>query len=199
LAIVICGITLCARAGGLKSDPAPVSQQAAGKSKFRTGLLICIASGLLSSMLNLAFAFGSPVTDAAVKAGTTPSNAQNAIWALAIGSGSLSNIGYAVWLLFHNKRWHAYGAAGVSGNWSASILMGALWMVGILVYGVGASALGSTGPILGWPLFMSTVIVTSNVWGFLTGEWKSAPPAALRWNFAGVSVLIVAIIVIGSV
>ncbi len=74
--------------------------------------------------------------------------------------------------------------------------MGVLWMAGVSVYGAGASALGDLGPIIGWPLFMSMVIITGNIWGFATGEWKQGPRAALRVNLAGVALLIVAIIVI---
>jgi hypothetical protein len=62
--------------------------------------------------------------------------------------------------------------------------------------GAGAAALGGLGPIIGCPLFMSMVIITGNVWGFATGEWKQAPLAALRMNLVGVALLIAAIAVI---
>jgi hypothetical protein len=43
---------------------------------------------------------------------------------------------------------------------------------------------------------MSTVIITGSVWGFATGEWRQAHPAALRLNLLGVALLIAAIAVI---
>jgi L-rhamnose-H+ transport protein len=204
LAIVLVGIALCGRAGGLKdaepsSPHGSVTTEGAGHSKFsryRAGLLICVASGILSSMLNLGLAFGAPIADAAVRTGASATGAQNAVWALAVGAGSVVNIGYTFFLLFRDDSWRAYRAAGSAKNWIASATMGVLWMFGIVVYGAGASSLGDLGTIIGWPLFMATVIVTSNMWGFATGEWRHARPAAVAYNIAGVIVLIAAILVI---
>jgi len=191
LAIVVCGINVCAKAGAMKH-----ASSAGEGTRFRAGLLICIGSGIFSSMLNLALAFGAPIAKAAVQAGATPSAAQNAIWALAVGAGSLANIGYTLRLLFRNKSWGRFNAAGSGKNILLATAMGILWMAGISVYGAGAAALGGLGPIIGWPLFMSMVIITGNVWGFATGEWKQAPVAALRTNLVGVALLIAAIAVI---
>jgi L-rhamnose-H+ transport protein len=191
LAIVLVGIALCGRAGGLKN-----AGPAAATSNYRTGLLICVASGILSSMLNLALAFGAPIADTAIRTGASAAGAQNAVWALAVGAGSLVNIGYTLFLIFRDESWHAYAAAGSARNWLAAAAMGVLWMFGIVVYGAGAASLGDLGAIIGWPLFMATVIITSNVWGFVTGEWRQARPAAVAYNLAGVIVLIVAVLVI---
>ncbi len=203
LAMVLGGIVLCARAGGLKNEardhrPAAVSALTGAdqRSKYRIGLLICIASGVLSSMLNLALAFGAPIAAAAVQAGATASQAQNAVWALAVSMGSLVNIGYTLFLLCRDQGWRAYGAAGSGRNWVAAAAMGVLWMLGIVVYGAGASALGDLGAVIGWPLFMATVIITGNGWGFVTGEWKHARPAAVAYNLGGVLVLVAAIMLI---
>jgi L-rhamnose-H+ transport protein len=191
LAIVVCGIIVCAKAGAMKN-----ASSASEGTRFRAGFLICIGSGIFSSMLNLALAFGAPIAEAAVQAGATPGAAQNAIWALAVGAGSLANIGYSLGLLFRNKSWNRFSTSGSGKNILLATAMGILWMAGVSVYGAGAAALGGLGPVIGWPLFMSTVIITGNVWGFATGEWKQAHPAALRLNLVGVALLIAAIAVI---
>jgi L-rhamnose-H+ transport protein len=191
LAIVICGIIASAVAGAKKT---------AGSTSigmhFRAGFLICIGSGIFNSMLNLALAFGAPIAEAAVQRGATPSAAQNAIWALAVTAGSFANIGYTLRLLFRNKSWGKFRVPGSGKNVLFGTAMGVLWMGGVSVYGAGAATLGNLGAIVGWPLFMSMVIVTGNVWGFATGEWKQAPPAALRMNLIGVALLVAAIVVI---
>lgn len=193
LAIVVFGIILCAKAGGLKSASDDGTNT---RSRYRAGLLICIGSGIFSSMLNLALAFGAPVADVAIQGGATPGAAQNAIWALAVGGGSIANIVYTLFLLSRNRSWGGFAASGSGRNFILAIVMGALWMAGVSVYGAGATALGDLGAVMGWPLFMSMVIITGNVWGFATGEWKQAPAAAMRLNFVGVAVLILAIAVI---
>lgn len=192
LAIVLVGIALCARAGGLKNPDAVRGNS----SSYRAGLLICLASGVLSSMLNLALAFGAPVAGSAIRTGATAAGAQNAVWALAVGTGALVNIGYTVLLLFRDRSWGVYRGGGNGASWVAAAAMGILWMLGIFAYGAGVSSMGNLGAIVGWPLFMATMIVTSNVWGFATEEWRGAPAAAVAYNIAGVMVLIVAILVI---
>lgn len=192
LGIVLVGIALCARAGGLKNAE-PTSARA---TNYRAGLLICIASGVLSSMLNLALAFGAPIADSAIRNGASPAGAQNAVWALAVGAGSVVNVAYTMFLLFRDDSWRTYRTCSSAKNWVASAMMGVLWILGIVAYGAGASSLGDLGAIIGWPLFMATMIVTSNIWGFATGEWRQAPAAAVAYDVAGVAVLIVAILVI---
>lgn len=193
LAIVICGIVICAKAGRMKSAAAPSEVT---RSRFRTGLILCIGSGIFSSMLNLALAFGAPVAETAAKAGATVTGGQNAIWALAVGAGSLANIAYTLLLLFRNRSWSNFGINGSARNMLLAAVMGILWMAGVFIYGAGAASLGKLGAVIGWPLFMSMVIISGNVWGLATGEWKDAPRSALFTNLVGVAFLIGAIVVI---
>jgi L-rhamnose-H+ transport protein len=68
--------------------------------------------------------------------------------------------------------------------------MGALWFSSLVVYGTAAAHMADLGPVLGWPLFMSGIILTSNVWGLALGEWKGAARTSLIIMFAGLSFLI---------
>jgi L-rhamnose-H+ transport protein len=69
-------------------------------------------------------------------------------------------------------------------------MMGVLWFGSTLIYGAATAELAGLGPILGWPLFMSSIIITSNVWGFVTGEWKTAGKKALTTMLTGILFLI---------
>jgi L-rhamnose-H+ transport protein len=149
-------------------------------------------------MLNLALAFGSPIATAAASVGATSSGAENAIWALATGSGALANVAYALFLLSRHNSWARFWKMGAAKEVIAPALMGVLWMSGIVVYGTGTVVLGKLGAVIGWPLFIASVIVTANTWAHLTGEWKHAPPAATRLNFAGIGALLLAIVGISS-
>ncbi len=74
--------------------------------------------------------------------------------------------------------------------------MGFLWYSGVVVYGMGADALGTLGGIIGWPVYMSVDIIAGLVWGFLGGEWKGASRTALGYCLAGIAILFLAIGVI---
>ena len=50
--------------------------------------------------------------------------------------------------------------------------------------------------LLGWPLFMVTIVLGSALWGVVTGEWKKASRRARVLMGSAVGVLVVAIIVL---
>jgi hypothetical protein len=64
---------------------------------------------------------------------------------------------------------------------------------------MGAASLGRLGPVAGWPVFMSTVIITANVLGFLSGEWRGARLSARVTEWAGIAFLVAAILVVSRV
>jgi hypothetical protein len=74
--------------------------------------------------------------------------------------------------------------------------MAFFWFASTLMYGVASGKLGELGPVLGWPFFMSLIVIMASVFGFLTGEWKNAGKTPLRVQMAGVAILVVAVIVL---
>jgi L-rhamnose-H+ transport protein len=193
-AIVLVGIFLCGRAGRIR-EQATLQSGASQRSGFGVALLICILAGIFSPMLNFTFVFGKPLQDQALAFGAAQSMASNAIWPLALGAGAIVNAGYCVWLLSRHGSWARFSGSG-AGHWMGGTAMGLLCFLSFLVYGLGATALGSLGGIVGWPLFMSMALITSNLLGAFTGEWKGAPRRAWLYSVAGMALLIVAITVI---
>lgn len=196
LGIVLGGICLCGVASGIKARALP-SANAQSVGKLRTGLIICVVSGMLASMLNLAMAFGEDITHSAIELGATSSKAPNSIWVLAVAFGAIANVGYCVWLLIRNRTSRAFRAPKSLSHWMMGVLMGGLWFGGVTIYGSGAAALGRWGAVLGWPLLMAMMIVTANVLGWLMGEWRTSPRKGRRTMIAGVAVLSMGICVIG--
>lgn len=194
--LVIVGIVFCAVAGRRRereaSTLAPMVQ-----AGFMVGLAICILSGIFSPMLNFAFVFGEELQRQAFAGGARASMAANPIWALTLTAGFVVNAGYCVYLLQKNRNWDLFAAPGVSvGYWLGGSLMGIVCFGSFMIYGMGATALGPLGGIVGWPLFMSMSLITSNMWGALTGEWKGASRRSYAYSLVGIGFLIVAISVI---
>lgn len=74
--------------------------------------------------------------------------------------------------------------------------MGLLWMFGMFAYGAGAAWLGELGPVLGWPLFMTVMVLAGNFWGAVTGEWRKAGPYAFTLLQFGNAAMVLAFVVI---
>jgi len=195
--LVTGGIVCCALAGRRRERDARAGATRVEGGGFLGGLAICVASGVLSSMLNFAFVFGAEIQRASAASGASRAMAANGLWALALGAGFVANGGYAVYLLTRNQTWRVFAAPARSGAyWGGALAMGSLLVGGFLAYGGGATALGSLGGVVGWPLLMSMSLITSNFWSALTGEWRGASPAAYRTSLTGTALLIAAIVVI---
>jgi L-rhamnose-H+ transport protein len=194
--IVLVGILFCAVAGRRRekevSKLAPMVQ-----SGFFVGLVICLLAGVFSAMLNFAFVFGEEMQRLAASNGAATSMAANSIWALTLTAGFMANAGYCVYLLQKNHTWGYFSlSTAPAGYWGGASLMGILCFGSFMVYGMGATAMGALGGIVGWPLFMAASLITSNAWGAVTGEWSGASRRSYAYSLIGIALLMVAITVI---
>jgi L-rhamnose-H+ transport protein len=195
--IVLGGIVLCAVAGGIRERAGGIATKIGPRTGYGAGLLICILAGVFSPMLNFSFVFGEELQRRALAAGASQAMASNAIWSLCLTAGFLANAGYAAILLSKNGTWRLFSLArSTPGHWMGGTLMGLLCFASFMTYGAGATALGSLGGIIGWPLFMSMSLITSHALGALTREWAGAPRKAYGYSLAGIGLLVVAITII---
>jgi L-rhamnose-H+ transport protein len=193
LILMLAGVAICSLAGRWKESE---GTGAHGRS-YRRGVLICVASGLLSSCGNLGFAFGAEISQRAQELGAGEAVAPNAIWTLLAFPLFLMNGGYSFYLLRRNGTLERYRAAGSSRRIALAVSMGLMWMLGMALYGAGARTLGHLGPSFGWAILMCAMVLVSNALGMLTGEWTAAPAASRRRLRNGIAVLVLAICVLG--
>jgi L-rhamnose-H+ transport protein len=59
--------------------------------------------------------------------------------------------------------------------------------------------LGPLGPVVGWPIYMSGIILTSSFWGWTTGEWRDSKGRPVNFMLAGIVVQIAAVVALGRV
>src|SRR5207248_4216245 len=76
------GLILLSIAGRHRERDAGALQTA--RSGFTLGLIICIFSGIFSSMLNFSFVFGDELRVRALESGASPALAANPIWSLTV-------------------------------------------------------------------------------------------------------------------
>jgi len=195
-AIMVLGLAFLALAGRTREKDLGTGNGA--RSGFAFGLVLCIFSGVFSSMMNFSFIFGDELRVRALQSGASSAMAANPIWALTVTGGFVANFLYCVYLLNKNRTWSVFREANPSAHWLLGVLMGLLWFGGTVLYGVGAASLGALGGIVGWPIFMTIDIIAALFWGAVSGEWRGASRRALIYNWAGVGVLLVAIGVISA-
>ncbi len=201
--IGIAGIACCGYAGFLKersqrSDRGSDRGNMVGHVRpFGTGLLLCAGSGLLSAVFNIGYSLAQPLLTTAVQMGHGAFAGSNLIWLLMLASGAVPNLGFCAYLFQKNNSFGKYREAGVGNFYVLAILMALLWGGSTFVYGFASPVLGKLGPAIGWPLTLITGLITANICGFATGEWKSTQQRERQWMAAGLTVLLIAIVTLG--
>jgi len=205
IVIAIAGVAVCGMAGMLREraaeperDPAKkvVAGQKTASQLFVTGLLWCILSGFLSACANLGFDFANRVAMEASKLGAGPLSASIGRWlpmywggflAILIGTGST---------LVKKGTWRKYVSPGTARDFVLAILLGLGNFLAQIPYGMGAYFLGELGTSVGWAINIALSLLVANLFGFVTGEWKSAPKSSIRTLYVGLLVLIVAMVIL---
>jgi L-rhamnose-H+ transport protein len=189
VALLLAGVLACAIAGRWRERALKLS---AGSGRHMTrGLVLAFLSGCGGSFVNLALTFGAPLAKTARLLGAGRSGASNAIWLVLMLAGAVPNLLYCLWLMGRNRSGGKFPAGGFH-HWVLAFVMGAFWFFSTLFYGIATVELGAFGPILGWPLFMSLIVISASLLGMFTGEWKNAGPLPVRIQWAGVALLIFA-------
>lgn len=196
LAVLAAGMVLCARAGVLRER---VAGGAPGFISIRLGLLLAILSGVLASAMNIGFSYATELSAMAVRHGASATGGAAAEWLPLLAGGAIPNLLYAAYLLKKNKTMDLYAGH----EWSKYLLltacMAGLWFASTTLYGVASSMLGSLGTVLGWPAFMSIVVVVASVIGWMAGEWRGSGTRPLRLQVAGMAMLVMAVFLFAKV
>jgi L-rhamnose-H+ transport protein len=191
---VVGGVGICSWAGRLRSKGAAGASQGeasgAGKVSFGRGLAVAIASGVLAPCLNLGFAFGHKITTAALQAGSSPAAATNAVLAVVLTAGFVSNIAYCLYRLVKNRTARLFSIPETKKFVLLGTIMGTLWLASFAIYGSSTSYLGAYGTVVGWPMLMAIITIASSVLDVAYGDWSKGP---LRVMAAGVLLLIGAV------
>jgi L-rhamnose-H+ transport protein len=189
----IIGVAVCGRAGFLRE------QQVVGvgqRRRFGWTLVVCAASGVLSACANLGFAFTGRVGDEAQKLGVNPLFSTLTSWMPVFWGAMVSLLLWFVGLQIKRGTWRKNLGPGAAYDWGNGALMGAIWFVATIPYGMGAYYLGRLGTSVGWAMYTASTLIVANVFGFLTREWTGAPARALRTLYSGLAILIAAIVLL---
>lgn len=195
--ILFAGLTLYGMVGRRREgEQTPVAAAGAAGMSFMSGLAICIFTGVFGSTINLGFAFSGSILQKAVEVGANPVTSTYASWALVLGAGFIPNLIYCFLLLFRNATWRLFLKPGWKIDALLAIAMALLWLSGMVGYGIGATLVGMYGTSLGYALFITAMILSSNLFGILAGEWKATSRRTRGLLTAAVVVILVAVLVL---
>ena len=195
IATILVGVALCGVASSLRDRGASATT---GRSHPVRGAAYAFVSGVLGSLFPLGLSFGGAILRAAEAHGASELMKSNAVWLPCLYAGFLPGVIYCLFLM----RKHG-NTAELAGNsrwyyWIMAALMGVLWYGSIVLYAISTTRLGELGTSIGWPLFLSSIVVASTIVGAVAGEWAGAGKRALRYMVTGVFFLVAAIVVLSQ-
>lgn len=194
LGLMVLGVVLCAQAGASKAPSGKLV-----RTRFRLGLIIAIFGGILAPTLNFGINHGTTLLS---KAGEVTGGQDFPVqvylaWAVFLSVAAVVQAGYCFSRVVKDHSGHLFGAGLLSRDALQVLAMSSLWIASVFVYGRSAFGLGPLGNSFGWPIFVALIVLTSNAWGVLLGEWEQVAKAAFYRMIAGSGVLILAAFVIG--
>ena len=195
---LLLGLVLYAYAGRRRErEQAAQDSGAEGpKTSFATGMALCLFTGIFASSFNLGFAFGGDVITASLRHGAGPLTSTYAVWSIVLGAGFIPNLVYCLYLVIKNRSAHLYGQSGWPREALLAVTMAFTWIGAVLIYGIGATLVGTFGTSIGYMLFVATSILLANAFGLMTGEWKGTSRRTRKLLFAAVAFILIAIIVL---
>ncbi|MGH9518599.1 MAG: L-rhamnose/proton symporter RhaT, partial [Terriglobales bacterium] len=207
--LVLIGVGICAVAGKRREAAQKAAQTVRGggggtavaveparRTSVALGLVYCLISGVGSALVNIGFTEGQPLRDFAQAHGASAIWAPNVIWLPLMLAGGVPGWLYCGYLVRKNHTGARFAQAGTGMYWALAAVMALFWFGSTLLYGIGAGMLGSLGTVLGWPVFMSLIVITASLLGLATGEWKGSGRQPVRIMYAGIAVLVAAIVVL---
>jgi len=203
IAICIVGVGVCGRAGMLREAAAggtPIDVDGpspAVQINVRSALIPliwCVVSGIFSAGNNLGFDFADHVAEQAQLMGISPIHASLARWIVVYWGGFLAVLVFCGAKMLRRGTWRMYAGPGSARDGGLAVLMGLLHFVSQMAYGIGAVYVGRLGTTIGYAIMVAGSLMLANIFGFVMGEWRAAPPAAVRRLYLGLAILVVAVL-----
>ncbi len=199
VALCLIGIYICGKAGMMKEAELPDEKKKATVVEFnmRKGLLVAIASGVLSSCFNFGIEAGKPMAEQAVAQGLNPLYQNNVAYVVLLWGGLTTNF---IWCMYLNTRNQTFGDylnrdTPLIRNYLFSALAGTTWFLQFFFYGMGESKLGNGAS--SWILHMAFIILVANGWGIALREWQGVSRSTRATIAAGIVTVILSVILVG--
>lgn len=199
--VVLCllGIYTCGRAGVLKEREMGEEEKKKSVAEFSLvkGLIVAVASGILSSCFNFGIEAGKPMAETAISMGLNPLYQNNVTYVVLLWGGLSTNLLWCVILNARNKTFGDYAnpSTPLTNNYFFSALAGTTWFLQFFFYGMGESKLGNGAS--SWILHMAFIILIANLWGIFLKEWDGVSKKTRSTIIAGISMIIFSVLVVG--
>ncbi|MGO9930250.1 MAG: L-rhamnose/proton symporter RhaT [Steroidobacteraceae bacterium] len=211
IALALLGVMVVGKAGRAKERELTPEQARAtiAEFNFKRGVLLAVFSGVMSSCFAFGLDSGAPIRALTIAAGTSQLSQGLPVLCVVLAGGFTTNFLWCSYLIARNRTARELlGAEGPAPdadggsppllrNYLFSALGGTVWYFQFFFYTMGESQMGRFA-FSSWTLHMASIIIFSTLWGFVLKEWSASRAGTKRTVWAGVSLLVIATMVIGA-
>lgn len=178
------------------------------KSKYKTtnstvnkntlsGLILGIFAGILCAAQGFSYAYSlNAFKSVAIALEISQYNAILAPWVIIFSTTFVPYALFHLYLQIKHDTFVNIFQKRYKQSWGWLILMGFLYFSSVLIYSKAVLVLGKFGQIISWPLFMIFILLSSNFWSFIQGEWNNTPLKSKFTFLAGLLMIIFAILLL---
>ncbi len=162
------------------------------------GVIFSIIAGVGSICQGLSYAYANPIiSELAIQQGVDNLDASIATWIIVFTAAGVPYCLYFVFLCCKKKTLNIiFKSSHFKEYFFLFIIMGFSYWGSIVVFSRASSLIGGKlAPTIAWPLFMVFIILSSNFWGWICGEWKNAGSKAIVKIWFSILLFTLAIIV----
>jgi L-rhamnose-H+ transport protein len=157
------------------------------------GIVFGITSGLFTAAQGVSYSCTLPViTHIILAAGNSAIFAANLGWVYIFNAAFLP---YFLYFTYKQPR-RDIPTKFCANNYFFLILMAVCYYSSLILFSYATVMVGNLGAIICWPLFMISIILTSNFWGLVSGEWKNAETDSITYAVLSIAALITAMLVL---
>jgi L-rhamnose-H+ transport protein len=163
-ALIVLGIASYGTAGARREkETAGAETRQVVKGSFRTGLIVCLVSGVVGTAFIYGGKSSTGLLEHARSAGAAPMFAFYAAYLVTFNAGMIPGMIYALYKLNRNHTGSNYFGSGASlWNLAMAAAMALFWYGGLLCYGMSSEQMGRMGASIAFALFSSGTILSAN-------------------------------------
>lgn len=199
--IAMIGLFIANKAGKLRNHEQStlkgiVENENKKNNNYKFGILLAIVAGLVTATQNFAFSLTYDMQTIALNMGASSLGAATIIWPIYLTSCAIPSTIFYLFLHKKNNSFECYKQPQQFKYHLLALSMALLWYVPVMLFSLAAKMVGNLGPLVGWPMYLVLVILSSNFWGWKHKEWEHCSVKAKKIMRNALLTLIAAIVVL---
>lgn len=160
------------------------------------GIVFGVISGVLTSGQGFAYSYALPtIKQIAAQHAFSQLSAANLSWILLFNAAFIPYFIFFLISSVRNKEINCLKKSTVS-NISQVALMAILYFICLILFSQSTLLVGNFGAVISWPLLMIFIILTSNFWGIIQGEWRNVNQKTKKLLTYSILLMIIAVIIL---